>query len=182
MKRESSNARQEFLDRLNLSEAIDLVTQMVGRYPNGGAQAGKVYIGSLAATLCNYPRSIAIACADLMTGVTATREFMPTPASIIAWCDLRKADMKERIFCGDRIAGQLAERARLEQFHAENQPKETWEQTKADLIARGFKFEGRAAAIETAEHVRAKHGITAEQWAAVPDLPFDFEERARRGR
>lgn len=155
---------------------------MLSRYPNGGAQAGKSYIGSLAQTLCNYPRLVAIACADLMTGVTATCEFLPTPANIIAWCEPRKQGMKETIICGDAIAAQLAERARLEQFHQDNQPKETWEQTKADLIARGFKFEGRAATIETADQVMAKHGITAEQWAAVPDLPFDFEERARRAR
>lgn len=87
---------------------------MIKRYPNGGAQAGKGYIGELAATLCYYPRSVAVACADRMTGVTATRDFLPTPASIIAWCEPRKSDMKETINKEDEIERQLKDRAERE--------------------------------------------------------------------
>jgi hypothetical protein len=113
-RRESSSVRQAYTDHLNLSDAIDLVHQMIQRYPNGGAQAGKGYIGSLAATLCSYPKSVAVACADLLTGVTATRDFLPTPASIIAWCEPRKSEMKQTIDKEEEIIDQLAERAELE--------------------------------------------------------------------
>jgi hypothetical protein len=113
-RRESSNVRQAYSDRLNLSDAIVLVGRMIERYPNGGASAGKGYIGSLAATLCAYPRSVAVACAELMTGITSTRDFMPTPASIIAWCEPRQSEMKRTIDKEDEIADQLRLRAEHE--------------------------------------------------------------------
>jgi hypothetical protein len=113
-RRENSNVRQAYSDRLNLSDAIELVGEMIKRYPNGGAQAGKGYIGELAATLCYYPRSVAVACADRMTGVTSMRDFLPTPASIIAWCEPRKSEMKCTIDKEDEIVDQLRLRAEHE--------------------------------------------------------------------
>lgn len=80
---------------MTLSESIEAATSIVDRYPNGGKSAGKSYLGALAATLANYPRQVALACADLK-GVSAECEFLPTVASIVAWCEKHTEPLRSR--------------------------------------------------------------------------------------
>lgn len=51
-------------------------------------------MASLAATLAGYPLGIVQECCDPRKGLARTREFPPTVAAIIEWCDLRLAHHK----------------------------------------------------------------------------------------
>lgn len=51
-------------------------------------------MASLAATLAAYPPGIVQECCDPRKGLARTREFPPTVAAIIEWCDLRLAHHK----------------------------------------------------------------------------------------
>ncbi len=130
-KREASNVRKALDDRMTLSEAIEAATRIVDGYPNGGRDAGRGYIGALAAMLASYPRQVAIACSDRVNGVIRDCRFLPTPADIVAWCEhgtdsLRKQDDRER-----RIAEQMEEReAYLRQERLERPRRLTIEELK----------------------------------------------------
>lgn len=90
-KRASSSVRRVLDERMTLSEAIEAATTIIGRYPNGGRDAGDSYIGGLAAMLGSYPRQVALRCADPVNGIVRACKFLPTPADIVSWCD-RKAE------------------------------------------------------------------------------------------
>lgn len=126
MKRESSSVQRAIDNRMTLSDAIDAATEIIGRYPNGGANAGKSYIGALAATLASYPLSVAAACSGL-TGVSAECKFLPTVADIIAWCEretqplYRQADreyrLKEQFELRDQAPKSAESKARVKAMH-----------------------------------------------------------------
>lgn len=139
-KHDSSSLRQALADRVGLSEAIELVGMLIRRYPNGGGNAGKDYIGGLANVLMHYPRSVVLRCHDPMEGVPRDVKFLPTPSDVIAWCE-RQTDqmrgpveredrdtrilreMRERREEGDRWDADRAQRptlAELKQKHGEN--------------------------------------------------------------
>lgn len=101
--------RQAFSDRLMLSEAIDAVGQMIRGYANRGT-ADKSYIGAIASLLCQYPRTLALDCADPLHGVVLTTKFMPTPADIAGWMEPRVERMAGRVDAEERAERQLRER------------------------------------------------------------------------
>lgn len=50
-------------------------------------------------------------------------------------------------------------------------PRQTWEEAKAELRQRGMEFGDEPKSVETAETIMKRHGISQEQWDAIPDLP-----------
>lgn len=69
--------------------------------------------------------------------------------------------------------------APVEQKVEDDGPRETWEEAKADLARKGFQFSEKPKANEIATSVIAKLGISQAEWDAIPDLPADFEAKAR---
>jgi hypothetical protein len=171
MRRDSSNVRQAFTDRLLLSEAIDAVGKMIRGYANRGS-ADKSYIGAIADLLCQYPRSLAIECADPVRGVVLTTKFMPTPADIAGWMEPRVDRMKGRADFEDGAERQLRERR--EYTERVSRPRETYDELKAKYgpnwgIAQGKPTGGFPAL--TLDQVREKYGATKVD--AVPDAADD---------
>ncbi len=160
--------RQALSDRLLLSEAIDAVAKMVDAYPNGRASITDSYIGSMANLLCQYPRLIALQCTDPARGVPRKTKFIPTIADVVEWCEPLTADMHKTVAHEDAIAVQLAEREEWERGPAER-PKQTIEELRAEMRARGLNMGGPKGHTETPETVRAKLGLSQEEWDALPD-------------
>jgi hypothetical protein len=159
------SAKQELTDRLLPSEAINLVSALVGAYPNGQPHDPKGYIGTIARLLCQFPRRIATECADPIHGVTRKTKFLPTVAEVAEWCEPKIADMHRTTAREDRIELQLADRKNFE----DRGGRQTFEEIKADMANRGV-FIGRNGRpqIETPETVKAKLNITDEAWRALP--------------
>ena len=107
--RESSNVRRVLSDRMLLSEAIEAVGHMIRGYGHT-AQAGKSYVGAIAELLMQYPRSVAMACADPRTGVASTTRFLPTPGDIVPWCEKACRPLHEEGTREHRIDEQLRAR------------------------------------------------------------------------
>lgn len=59
-------------------------------------------------------------------------------------------------------------------------PRQTWDEAKDELRARGFKFGDEPKVTETAGTVMAKYGVSQADWDAIPDLPKDFEVKAKK--
>lgn len=91
----SGSVRQALAERLALAEAIEHVGILLAAFPNGGAQASRGYIGALASVLCDYPRIIALKCADPRQGVARETRFLPTVADVVAYCDREKRSLQE---------------------------------------------------------------------------------------
>lgn len=107
--------RQAYSDRMTMPEAIEAVGRMIAAYPNGGGNAGKSYIGTIAAMLTQYPKSIAVQCANPLSGVARETRFLPTVADVVAWCEPRADAVRQRVDRELRIARQLEERDAMEQ-------------------------------------------------------------------
>jgi hypothetical protein len=122
-------------DRMTLSEAIEAVGLLVRRFPNGGANAGKDYIGGLAAVLIEYPRSIALRCHDPLRGVPRETKFLPTPSDVIAWCERETDDMRRPVDREERDAGMRKHFSKLAEdekfWSADRAARPTYDELKA---------------------------------------------------
>ncbi len=52
------------------------------------------YIGALANCLAQYPKCLAVRCADPVNGVVATTRFKPTIADLTVWCERELQGMR----------------------------------------------------------------------------------------
>jgi hypothetical protein len=70
-------------------EAVDAAERLIGQWPHARPPDAKTYAASLAAVLAGYPLGLVQECCDPRTGLARTREFPPTVAAIVEWCDKR---------------------------------------------------------------------------------------------
>ncbi len=163
--------RRAYTDRMMLSEAIDAAGAMIQGYPNGGANAGKSYIGIIAALLCSYPRGIAIACADPLRGVARETRFLPTVADIVAWCEPRVAALHTSVARDERIEQQLRERREREEKYG-TLPAPTF--TRANILVPTnvpiyADLVEKSKTADPSEFRYASNGIwVAESWFVKP--------------
>lgn len=69
--------------------ALKAAKQLVGCYPHARPPDPEVYAGALAAVLAQYPLGLVDECCDPRRGLAREREFPPTVASIVDWCENR---------------------------------------------------------------------------------------------
>jgi hypothetical protein len=67
--------------------AAELGKQLVGQWPHTNPPNPGAYSLSVAKTLEKYPLGVAEECCDPQTGLARYREFPPTVASIVDWCE-----------------------------------------------------------------------------------------------
>lgn len=70
-------------------QAIEHARKLVGCYPHAKPPDPNTYAGALADVLEQYPLGVVQECCDPRTGIVRSREFPPTVACIVKWCDLR---------------------------------------------------------------------------------------------
>lgn len=128
-RRENSSVTRALQDRLQLSEAIEAAGRMIRGYVNAG-NAPKSYIGAMAELLMQYPKIVALACADPFKGVAQECKFMPTTADIVAFCDKRAHPMHEQAAREKRIQEQFEA---LDQWKNETVPQSLKDKAKAWL-------------------------------------------------
>lgn len=102
----SGNAplRQALADRLGEIEAIEAIGKLLKAFPNGSPPDPKGYIGALAAILREYPRQVALRCADPIKGVSRETKFMPTVADLVAYCERETEAMRKPVDVEDHYA------------------------------------------------------------------------------
>lgn len=71
--------------------ALKAAKQLVGSWPHANPPDAQGWAGSLAAALAAYPLGVVQECCDPRTGLAQHREFPPTVACIVEWCDKRLA-------------------------------------------------------------------------------------------
>lgn len=120
------SVRTALTDRLTLTEALEVVGEIIDCYPNGPKLAGKGYIGAMAeGVLCKYPAVIARGASDRLTGVVAESEFLPSVAKLVAWLNRKTEEMRRPVDIEDhhmRIQREMMER-RIEEEQREDARK-----------------------------------------------------------
>jgi hypothetical protein len=72
-------------------EAYKAAKQLVGCWPHAKPPDPQGYADGLAAVLAQYPLGLVQECVDPRTGLARSREFPPTVACVVEWCDKRLA-------------------------------------------------------------------------------------------
>jgi hypothetical protein len=70
-------------------EASKAAKELVGLWPHARPPDTDTYAAGIAAVLAGYPRGVVQECCDPRTGLARSREFPPTPAAVVEWCDRR---------------------------------------------------------------------------------------------
>ena len=71
------------------NEAFRQVKRLIASWPHARPTDPEGYVASLAAALAEYPLGVVQECCDPRTGLAQKREFPPTVACIVEWCDQR---------------------------------------------------------------------------------------------
>lgn len=69
--------------------AIKAAKQLVGCWPHARPADPETYAAALAAVLAQYPAGVVAECCDPRVGLARKREFPPTVACVVEWCDER---------------------------------------------------------------------------------------------
>jgi hypothetical protein len=71
--------------------ALEAGRQLIGQWPHAKPADPETYAAALACVLAQYPLGLVQECADPCRGLASEREFPPTVASVVSWCDRRLA-------------------------------------------------------------------------------------------
>lgn len=163
------------MDKEHAKYAVTRATAMLGFYRKDDAWDPEMFLTGISAVLAKYPREIIEKVTHPADGLPSKLKFPPTPAEVKEACEHEMIPIRRR---DDHEA---RERARLRNREPEidRSKRATAEEIKADLAKRGFVMgeRGRVVAIETPDMVKAKLGITNEQWNAIPDQPESMRNR-----
>jgi len=126
-----------------MQEAIEAVGKMLNAYPNARDGVRDGYMGTIAALLCQYPRSVALRCANPINGVCRETKFLPTVAEVVAWCEPTTGHMRRTVEFEHRSQTQFAERDYCDAVRnaepLEHRMKVA-ERIKNELRGHGFQF------------------------------------------
>lgn len=91
--------------------------KLTAAWPHARPPDAAGYAASLAAVLAQYPLGVVQECCDPRTGLARSREFPPTPAAIVEWCDRRVTYHRGMVKWGERSGAQRAEETRFSDDH-----------------------------------------------------------------
>lgn len=86
----ASEARQAMMVSSTTPQAaLKAAKQLVGCFPHARPPDPEIYAAAIGATLAGYPPRVVSDCVDPRIGLARKREFPPTVASVVEWCDAR---------------------------------------------------------------------------------------------
>jgi hypothetical protein len=143
---------------------------LLGCYRTGDANDPEVYVAAVFAVLSDYPLDIVTAVTDPRTGIASKLKWLPTIAEVKAACEAIAEPRRRHAEWQARSAAQIAERDRASASQAEH--------TRVtagfdDLLAYLRRDHVKNLDQFTPEAVKAKFGLTDEQWDALEDAPPD---------
>ena len=150
-----------------LSEAKKGAARLLGCYRTGDANDPEVYISGVVAVLSRYSIEIIREVTEPATGLPSKSNWLPTIAEIRKECDLLEERAKRKVYLARQLEQQFAER----ETPADRQQRPSYEELQRRCHEVGLMIGpkgSRLAPIDVAAF-RQKHGISKEQWDAIPD-------------
>lgn len=138
------------------------------------SQAGDSYLGLIAKVLMEYPRQVAVRCANPIHGVPRETKFLPTVADVVAWCERETEPLRRDVAREQRVIEQIAAREEWQ-----NEPKDqrlldktrAWldrsDPVAAELTARDEAAERARREIAVANLERANHAAFERECRAA---------------
>jgi hypothetical protein len=139
---------------------------MLGFYRKDDAWDPEMFLTGISAVLSKYPKWVIDKVTHPADGLPGRLKFPPQPSEVRDACEAEMEPVRRQ-----------AEREHRERACQESLPppvdrtgRKTYEQIQAEFAAVGIFIGGaRALPKETAATVKAKLGLTDEQWNAIPD-------------
>lgn len=140
---------------------------MLGCYRAGDAHDPKVYVTAVIAVLSDYTQDIVDRVTDPRDGIPSKIKWLPTIAEIKGACEQIAGPRRRNAEWNEQSQRQLAERKALE----DRRPKQTYEEFKAEMAARGMPVNGTRtmAATHTVEDLKHLGNLSDAQWDALPN-------------
>ena len=149
---------------------------LFGQYRKGDANDPETYVASIAAILSDYPAETIRYVTDPRSGIAANPlsdpetgrvwTGMPDAANVKRACELHYAPTRKLIERQAQARQQLEERDQL--AIPDRSKRKTYEQLQVELAEVGI-FIGAQNKPINIDEFRAKHGISKEQWDAIPN-------------
>lgn len=150
--------------------AAQLVSRLLGGYPSLSLHDPETYIASVTSLLCGFSWWVG---ERAIEKVSTESKFVPSKAEIAESC--KYFAPSRQIVESKPLSVMIEEATAAARLEKERRllapPKQTMEELRAEMAARGVHMRGPVAHKETAASVMAKTGLTQEQWDAIPDAP-----------
>jgi hypothetical protein len=159
--------------------AAERARLLFGQYRKGDANDPEIYVATVAAILSDYPPETMRYVTDPRTGIAANPladpetgrmwTGMPDAANVKRACELHHMPTRKMMEREEAIRRQLHERQILALEH--QRPRKTYEQLEAELAEVGIFIgtDGKRPKAFDVNGFREAHGITKEQWDAIPN-------------
>lgn len=149
---------------------------LFGQYRKGDANDPQTYVASIAAILAEYPAETIRHVTDPRTGIAGNPRpdpgtgrvwtGMPNPGDVKLACEDHYGITRRLLEREAQTRWQLAERDQLK--ITDRRERKTYAQLQAKCAEAGI-FIGNAQKPFDAKAFRESHGLTQEQWDAIPD-------------
>lgn len=146
---------------------------MLGCYRTGEAHDPETYIAGVVAVLERYPVAVIQAVTDPSSGIPSRLKWLPSIAEIREICDRYGPSVEVRWAMNwERSAQrQVAMREQLTIEHQKH--RKTYAEIQAEFAEVGIHFGDKKSAPTDVQKFCAEHGISREQWDAIPNAPKD---------
>lgn len=156
--------------------AAERAKVLFGSYRKGDANDPDRYLAAIITVLAGYPEETIRFVTDPRTGVqNKFPDWMPNAPQVKLACEDHYGPVRRAMEQEANERRQLSERKTL--AIADNRPRKTYEELVADCQARGLNIGPKKASVEAIDGFLAEHGVSREQFDAMPDLPVNHGER-----
>jgi|HubBroStandDraft_3_1064219.scaffolds.fasta_scaffold142490_1 hypothetical protein len=87
-------------------QAAEQGKRLLGSYPHAKPSDPEGYALAITAVLQQYPLAVVQECCDPRYGLARTREFTPTVACIVEWCDLKIKRLQGAVIWSKKLEGE----------------------------------------------------------------------------
>jgi hypothetical protein len=147
--------------------ATERARLLLGCYRRGEANDPDTYVAAIAAVLATYPDETICYVTHPITGIPSKVGFLPTVKEIRDACEDHYGPTRRAIEREAQTRRQLEERARA---LPDMRPRPTYEELVRRCREDGLMIGGKGPAEKfDVEAFKAQHGISDEEWAAIPN-------------
>jgi hypothetical protein len=141
---------------------------LLGCYRTGDAHDPQMYVAAAIRVLSDYPIETQRFVTDPLTGLPSKVNWLPTVKEIRDACEEHHGPMRRAMEREALARKQLAERQTLQ--ITDNRPRPTYEELVRRCREDGLMIGGKGPAEKfDVEAFKAQHGISDEEWAAIPN-------------
>jgi hypothetical protein len=149
-----------------MNEAKKGAARLLGCYRTGDANDPEIYVSAVISVLVRYPVEIIREVTEPSTGLPGKSSWLPTVAEVRNECEVLAARERRKIEREQQIAEQIQARTQI----TYQRPRPTYEELQRRCAEVGLMIGPKGSRLGPLDpgKVMEKHGISKEQWDAIP--------------